>query len=39
MDDRKTDDRDPIDRPFLIFVIITLIGVLALAVAIYPHPG
>ena len=32
------DDRGPIDRPFLIFVVIVTIGVLTLAVALYPHP-
>jgi hypothetical protein len=31
------DDRGPIDRPFLVFVIIVTIAVVALAVAIYPH--
>ena len=32
------DDRGPVDRPFLIFVVIVTIAVLALIVAIYPHP-
>jgi hypothetical protein len=32
------DDRGPIDRPFLVFVVIVTIAVVALAVAIYPHP-
>jgi hypothetical protein len=31
------DDRGPIDRPFLVFVIIVTIVVVALTVAIYPH--
>jgi hypothetical protein len=31
------DDRGPIDRPFLVFVIIVTIAVVALAVVIYPH--
>ena len=31
------DDRGPLDRPFLALVIIAAIGVLALAVAIFPH--
>ena len=33
------DERDPMHRSFLVFVIIAFIGVLALAVAIYPHPS
>jgi hypothetical protein len=32
------DERGPIDRPFLVFVIIVSIAVLALGVALYPHP-
>jgi hypothetical protein len=32
------DDRGPMDRPFLALVIVVTIGVLALVVAIYPHP-
>lgn len=31
------DDRDPIDRPFLAFVIVVMIAVLALCVTIYPQ--
>jgi hypothetical protein len=31
------DDRDPIDVPFLAFVIIVTIAVVALGVTIYPH--
>jgi hypothetical protein len=34
----KMDDRGPMHRSFLAFVIIVTIAVLALAVAIYPHP-
>jgi hypothetical protein len=32
------DERGPIDLPFLIFVVIVSIAVLALGVVIYPHP-
>jgi hypothetical protein len=32
------DNRDPIDIPFLVFVIVVTILVFALAVAIFPHP-
>jgi hypothetical protein len=31
------DDRGPMDRSFLAFVIIVAIAVLALAITIYPH--
>jgi hypothetical protein len=31
------DERGPIDRPFLIFVVIVTIAALALMVAIYPQ--
>jgi hypothetical protein len=31
------DERDPIDRPFLVFVIILTIAVVALGIAIYPR--
>jgi hypothetical protein len=31
------DDRGPMHRSFLVFVIVTALAVLALAVAIYPH--
>jgi len=31
------DDRGPIDRPFLIFVLVVTLAALALMVAIYPH--
>jgi hypothetical protein len=30
------DDRGPMDRSFLVFVIVVTIGVVALAIAIYP---
>ncbi len=30
-------ERGPIDRPFLVFVIIVAIAVLALSIAIYPR--
>jgi hypothetical protein len=32
------DDRGPMHRSFLAVVIVATIGVLALAIAIYPHP-
>ena len=32
------DERGPIDRPFLMFVIVVTIALAALCVAIYPHP-
>lgn len=32
------EDRDPIDLPFLIFVVIVTIAVIALGVVLYPHP-
>jgi hypothetical protein len=32
------DERGPIDRPFLVFVIFLTIAVLALAIAVYPKP-
>jgi hypothetical protein len=32
------DERGPIDLPFLIFVVIVTIAVLALGIVIYPHP-
>ena len=32
------DERGPIDRPFLVFVIVVTIAVVALGVALYPHP-
>jgi hypothetical protein len=31
------DDRGPIDRPFLVFVVIATIAVLALCIAVYPQ--
>jgi hypothetical protein len=31
------DNRDPIDVPFLVFVIVVTILVVALGVAIFPH--
>jgi hypothetical protein len=31
------DDRGPIDRPFLVFVVIAAIAVVALCAALYPH--
>jgi hypothetical protein len=34
----RMDDRGPLDRPFLVFVIIVAIAVLALGIAIYPSP-
>ncbi len=33
------DNREPIDVPFLILVIVTTILVVALGVAIFPHPS
>lgn len=30
-------ERDPIDMPFLIFVIVASVALLGLCVAIYPH--
>jgi hypothetical protein len=32
------DDRGPMHRSFLAVVIVAAVGVLALAIAIYPHP-
>jgi hypothetical protein len=32
------DDRGPMHRSFLVFVIVMSLAVLALAAAIYPHP-
>jgi hypothetical protein len=32
------DDRGPMDRPFLVLVIVMTIAVLALVIAVYPHP-
>jgi hypothetical protein len=32
------DERGPIDMPFLVFVVIVTVAVLALGVVIYPHP-
>jgi hypothetical protein len=32
------DERGPIDRPFLVFVIILAIAILALGIAVYPRP-
>jgi hypothetical protein len=32
------DERDRIDLPFLVFVVIVTIAVLALGIAIYPRP-
>jgi hypothetical protein len=32
------DERGPIDRPFLVFVIIVTIAIVALGVALYPRP-
>jgi hypothetical protein len=32
------EDRGPLDRPFLVFVIVVTIAVLALSIAIFPHP-
>jgi len=32
------DDRGPMHRSFLVFVIVMALAVLALSVAIYPHP-
>ena len=34
----EMDDRGPMHRSFLVFVIAMTLAVLALAVAIYPHP-
>ena len=31
------DERGPIDMPFLVFVVIVTVAVLALGVVIYPH--
>ena len=31
------DERGPIDRPFLVFVIILTIAIVALGIAIYPR--
>jgi hypothetical protein len=31
------DERGPIDRPFLVFVIVLGIAILALAIAVYPR--
>ena len=33
------DERGPIDRPFLVFVIVVSIALVALCVAIYPNPS
>ena len=35
---KRMDDRGPIDLPFLVFVVIVSIAVLALGVVLYPHP-
>jgi len=32
------DKRGPIDRPFLVFVVIVTIAVVALGIALYPRP-
>jgi hypothetical protein len=30
-------DRDPIDRPFLFFVLVAALALIGVCVAIYPH--
>jgi len=32
------DNRDPIDRPFLVFVVVVAIFLVGLGLTLYPHP-
>ena len=36
--EEQMDKRGPIDRPFLVFVVIVTIAVVALGIALYPRP-